>query len=99
MKDKYLPIGSVVKLKRSDKRVFITSFLVKENDSDKIYDYSGFTYPEGMTDPQKVILFNNKDIDKVDFNGYEDKEWKEYSLELGEVKAKNQNDTFIDVLE
>ena len=99
MQDKYLPIGTVVKLKRSDKRVFITSFLVKTSDSDKIYDYSGFPYPEGMTDPQKVILFNNKDIDKVDFNGYEDKEWKEFSENLKSVKAKEQNDTFIDVLE
>jgi len=42
MKDKYLPIGSVVILKGGQKKIMITGyFSVEGNNLDEIYDYNG----------------------------------------------------------
>ena len=51
MEEKFLPIGSVVKLKNGQKRLMITGFLQMEQGEDgkkNIWDYSGCLYPEGM---------------------------------------------------
>lgn len=86
MKDKYqkyLPIGSVVLLKDSSKRIMITGFYIKSKEiGDKIFDYIGCLYPEGILDTEKNLLFNHDDINKIFAIGYSDKEEKEFKTKL-----------------
>lgn len=70
-----LPIGSVVLLKESEKRVMIMGFCqAKPEDTSKIYDYCGCLYPEGYIDSEKIFLFDHGQIDKIYSLGYMDEE-------------------------
>ena len=83
IKEKYLPIGTVVLLKNAIKRIMITGFCSREkNDSDsKIYDYCGCLYPEGVLTFDKALLFDHNQIDKIYHIGLsnddEEKKFKE----------------------
>lgn len=82
-KEKYLPIGSVVLLKDAKKRVMITGFAVQSKETgDKMYDYIGCLYPEGVISSDQNLLFDHDQIDKVYYMGYSDKEWKELEAKL-----------------
>ncbi|HEX2947935.1 MAG TPA: DUF4176 domain-containing protein [Clostridia bacterium] len=71
-----LPLGSVVLLKGGTKKVMICGRgQTKVDDSENtLYDYSACYYPEGIIDPKELFLFNNDDIDKVFYKGFEDDE-------------------------
>ena len=63
--EKYLPIGTVVILKGATKRIMITGFAsMSPETGDKIFDYSGCTYPEGFMNYNEVCVFdhNHKEI-------------------------------------
>ena len=70
----YLPIGSVVLLKNARKRVMIYGRKIKAQDEEKVYDYLGCLYPEGVLDSEKVILFDHSQIQMVYFIGFQDLE-------------------------
>ena len=73
MKEKYLPIGTVVLLKGGKKRAMITGFCsVAQENQDKIYDYSGCVYPEGYLSSNQVCLFDHDQIEKIFFEGFVD---------------------------
>ena len=77
MLDGFLPIGSVVLLKNSTKRVMIIGVLqqqLRENGEKVTWDYSGCYYPEGYMGPDKCFLFNNEQIDRIFALGYQDAE-------------------------
>lgn len=74
MKKKYLPIGSVVLLKDSQKRIMIVGVKQKQSDADKIWDYSACLYPEGIIDPDKLYLFDTEQIERLYFVGMQDSE-------------------------
>ncbi len=75
MREKYLPIGTIVLLKGGKKRAMITGFCsVAQENQDKIYDYSGCVYPEGYLSSNQVCLFDHDQIEKIFFLGYEDEE-------------------------
>lgn len=70
-----LPIGSVVLLKNSSKRVIIIGVCQRaNNNTETIYDYAGCIYPEGYMEPDKMFLFDGNDIDKIYAMGYQDEE-------------------------
>ena len=71
-----LPIGSVVLLKDSTKRVMIIGVAqVLESSGEKvIYDYAGCLYPEGYMSADKNYLFNTDQIEKLYAIGYQDDE-------------------------
>lgn len=71
---KYLPVGSVVLLENSKKRVMIIGFKQKQEGTDRIWDYAGCLYPEGLLDPDKLYLFDNGQIDRLYFLGLQDGE-------------------------
>ena len=55
-----LPIGTVVLLKNSTKKVMIIGFAqVSANDPSKVFDYVGCLFPEGYVGPDKTYLFNS----------------------------------------
>ena len=64
--EKYLPIGTVVLLKGGTKRAMIIGFCCKaiENE-EKIYDYSGCLYPEGLISSNQTLLFDHNQIDEI----------------------------------
>ena len=71
---KYLPIGSVVLLKESKKRIMIVGVKQKQVGTDKIWDYSACLYPEGILDPEKLFLFDTDQIERLYFVGLQDGE-------------------------
>ena len=86
MRDKYLPIGSVVLLKGGKKRAMITGFCsVAQENQEKIYDYSGCVYPEGYLSSNQVCLFDHDQIDKIFFTGLEDEEEFTFKEKLNQI--------------
>ena len=77
--EKYLPIGTIVLLKGATKRLMITGFCaVDEEENNKIYDYVGCMYPEGVLSNDETALFNNDQIDKIYFFGLSDNDEKKF---------------------
>ena len=79
---KYLPIGSVVLLKESQKRIMIVGVKQKQVDSDKVWDYSACLYPEGIIDPERLYLFDTEQIERLYFIGFQDGEGLEFLQKL-----------------
>ena len=70
-----LPIGTVVKLRGTEKAMMICGFCpTGPAKPGYVYDYSGFPYPEGYMDTLKIYQFDNEQIDKVLALGYQDRE-------------------------
>ncbi|MDR0858217.1 MAG: DUF4176 domain-containing protein, partial [Oscillospiraceae bacterium] len=68
----FLPIGSVVHLKESNKRVMIYGRLQREVDGNRVWDYIACLFPEGNVSPDHSFLFDNEQIEKIDFVGCQD---------------------------
>ncbi len=81
---KYLPIGSVVLLKESQKRIMIVGIKQKQMNSDKIWDYSACLYPEGVLDPDKLFLFDTEQIERLYFVGFQDGEGIAFLRSIGD---------------
>ena len=93
MDKELLPIGTVVLLKDAKKKVMITGYFSKTPDSDIIYDYNGCIFPEGLM--QNVFtLFNVDQIDKVFYEGLNNKEYVDYVNELKELYAEKSRRTY-----
>ena len=83
---KYLPIGSVVLLKESQKRIMIVGVKQKQVGSDKVWDYSACLYPEGILDPDKLFLFDNEQIERLYFVGLQDGEGLAFMKKLSSLE-------------
>lgn len=83
-----LPIGTVVLLKNSQKRVMIIGILQKQMKDGEaiIWDYSGCFYPEGYMGPDKTFLFNNEQIEKIFAVGYQDQEQFHFKEKIDQVR-------------
>lgn len=69
------PLGTVVKMKGTDKLMMICGYAsATASKPGYVYDYSGFIYPEGYVDMNKVFQFNNEDIEGLVAMGYQDRE-------------------------
>ena len=70
-----LPIGSVVLLTQSRKRVMIVGVCQRAaKDPGKIWDYVGVVFPEGFLASDKMLMFNREQIVRVFALGYQDEE-------------------------
>ena len=90
--ERYLPIGTVVILKGAKKRVMIVGFCaVMESNKEKIYDYSGCLYPEGLLSSDQVALFDHEQIETFYHLGLaDDEEEKSFKEKLNEVSNMNE---------
>ena len=80
---KYLPIGSVVILKGSYKKIMITGYSpVNQETKEIMFDYMACLYPEGIIQNDYNILFNHEDIKKIYAIGLQDEEQKDFIKEL-----------------
>lgn len=87
--EKYLPIGTVVMLKDGKKRIMITGFCcIDKNNEEKIYDYSGCLYPEGIISTDKNLLFDHIQIKEIYHIGLIDNEEKEFKEKLKAILSK-----------
>ena len=85
---KYLPLGSVLLMKDAKKRVMITGYAVKAPESgDRLWDYIGCLWPEGMIAPDKNLLFDHKDIQQIYAIGYSDDEQKKFMSVLDKATS------------
>ncbi|CCY47219.1 putative uncharacterized protein [Firmicutes bacterium CAG:822] len=82
MKEKYLPIGTVVTLKDATKKIMIIGYCPVENGKNQMYDYSACLYPEGVIDSNKVLLCNHDQIAQIHFVGFESEEQKQNNENL-----------------
>ena len=88
MKEKFLPVGTVVLLENGTKRVMINGFCtVDANEPNRVYDYSGVLFPEGSLSSEQVLLFDHTQIVRVDHLGLEDEEEKEFKTRLKDILA------------
>lgn len=89
MNKRYLPIGSVIKLKNNNKMIMITGYYSVEYENDlEIYDYSGCAYPEGVMIKSSYCSFNQSDIKEVLFEGYKTKEYTKLTNGLNEIDSE-----------
>lgn len=89
MREKFLPLGSVVLLKNASKKLMITGYCSSPVDGKgKFYDYTGVLYPEGLLSSDKTALFNHSQIDKIFFLGFENDESKAFINSLNVVMGK-----------
>lgn len=89
-----LPIGSVVLLNNSTKKVMIIGVCQKEiteNEEEKIWDYAGCIYPEGYLGPNQTYLFNGEQIDRIFAIGYQDEEQFEFKAKADIVLEEVRN--------
>ena len=82
MKERFLPIGTVLLLKGGKKEVMITSYCIFPTNiqikdgkavkpDQKMYEYGGCIYPEGILDSSMSCAFNHNQIEKILHMGYE----------------------------
>ena len=92
MKEKFLPVGTVVLLQNGTKRVMINGFCsIDSEDPDTVYDYSGVLFPEGSLSSDQTLLFNHDQIEEIYFSGYSDIEDQEFKVELKKlVEARDK---------
>ena len=74
MRNYYLPIGSVVRLKNGQKRIMIYGRRQLQVGTDKEWDYIACLYPEGNLNEDNCFLFNHDQIEQVYFLGLQDVE-------------------------
>lgn len=92
IKDKFLPIGSVVLLKGGTKKAMITGFCsIAVEDKTKVYDYSGCVYPEGYLNSNEICLFDHDQIEELCFVGFENEEEKEFKDSLKSIISEYEN--------
>ena len=73
MNKKELPIGTVVMLVGGSKKVMITGYRSKNADADKVFDYNGCVFPEGLME-NIYCLFDASQIEDVLYMGLESEE-------------------------
>jgi len=71
----YLPLGSIVRTKGNIKKMLIVArgVVLNVEDKQRFYDYGACLYPEGLIS-ERILYFNDTDIDKVVFEGYKDED-------------------------
>ena len=88
--DKLLPIGSIVSINNSEKKLMIVGLYITLRDNIEIYDYMGCLWPEGVLDINNNLVFNKENITKVYKEGFSDDEEKEYKEKLEAFYLKIQ---------
>lgn len=88
LKNGLLPIGSVVLLHESTKRVLIVGVCQRSTGSNKLYDYVGVLFPEGYMSSDQLFLFNNDQIKQIFAVGYQDAEQLEFLVRADNALSK-----------
>lgn len=91
MKEKYLPIGTVVLLKDATKMLMVTGYCSSTpEDPNKVYDYVASLFPEGNLAGESVALFNHEQIGTIAHMGLENDEFKKLDKTIKDAMATPQ---------
>ena len=91
MKEKFLPVGTVVRLKNGTKRMMIIGFMATMSGEDSTtYDYIGCLYPEGFLSVENMLLFQHDQIEQVYNEPYQDDESKTFHEKLLNISNEVQ---------
>ena len=92
MFERTLPVGSVVSLYGGEKRLMILGYVkyLRDDESGKVYDYCGCTYPEGFISPDKTAVFDHEQIAQIYALGYQNDEQIAFRQRLGQVLANRK---------
>ena len=94
MKEKFLPVGTVVMLEGGSKRVMINGFCaIDPEEPKKMYDYSGVLFPEGALSSDQALLFNHEQIKEISHMGLEDEESRKFNLKMKMLLEKLKEQT------
>ncbi|CBK75866.1 hypothetical protein CIY_34090 [Butyrivibrio fibrisolvens 16/4] len=86
MNEGLLPIGSVVLLKDSTKKIMIIGWGQRGGSNpDKIWDYTAVLFPEGYLDADKLFLFDNDQIERIYMLGFQNEEQMEFKIKAEQV--------------
>lgn len=89
MKEKFLPLGTVVLLKKGVHKVMIIGYGVQDSKNPKKYfDYMACMFPEGVLSLENSFAFNHEDIKTIYHLGFEDESVKEFNRKMKEVADK-----------
>lgn len=86
-----LPIGSVVLLNGGEKRLMICGRIQTDVATGTTYDYSACFYPDGIVNSKELFMFNNENIRKVFFIGFQDGEEFAFRQFMEEQLAGKEN--------
>ena len=84
-----LPIGTVVLLRGTEKKLMIFGIGQLEPDTGITYDYAGVFYPEGNVGDGSAFLFNHSDIEEVCFRGFENDERRMFIAQLEQALERS----------
>lgn len=102
MKEKYLPIGTIVSKKGNNKKFMIIGYLPTIYTGKlTTYDYSAYPYPEGVLLKNQDGYFNHEEIEKIEFMGYEGSEYQQFISMLNDnnelvLDDSNSDDSTVD---
>lgn len=75
MKKEILPLGSVVLLNGGSKKVMIIGYCMKTPEKpNKMYDYCGCVFPEGVLRSDVTCVFDHEQIKEIYFSGFKNEE-------------------------
>jgi hypothetical protein len=86
--EKYLPLGSVVRLKGGTKIIMIYGRRQLSVKTQKMYDYVACLYPEGNINENYTFMFNHGDIEEIAFLGFSSDADTEFQKVLLEADKK-----------
>ena len=88
--DNYLPLGRVVMLKETTRKLVIVARAVQVENNGKVFffDYGGVIYPVGVTGDQ-IAYFQKDAIDSVIFKGFLDEEEEAANETINRFVAAN----------
>lgn len=91
MKEKFLPVGTVVMLEGGTKRIMVNGFCAIDPAQPKVmFDYSGVLFPEGALSSDQALLFNHNQIKEIIHMGLVDEESKKFNLRMKLLLEKLQ---------
>ncbi len=92
--DKLLPIGTIVRMEKESKFLFMIVGYMPRNNEGEMRDYAAVRYPMGVFDSRVFFFFNHKDIEEVVYQGFENEDYHalmEIVMGLKAEKEKNIN--------
>ncbi|KZK05427.1 putative EsaC protein -like (Listeria type 3) [Lactococcus cremoris] len=93
MKNNILPLGTVVTLKNGDSSelmIIARASVVEQKGEQVYYDYGAVLIPQGMMQPEAVYFFNEENVEKIVFEGYENNDEKIFSQNYHEMVAQSK---------
>lgn len=86
-----LPIGSVVLLKDSTRKLMITGYCMQRESDQKIFDYGSVLWPDGFESITTFYLFNQDQIERVYYVGYSDRKTEELMPKIADSMKELKN--------